>query len=214
MSSRSGAKQFGGNVSYESNVLEAGALEIGASVPVSSLSPSPSLSRDLSQLGSGLLLAAVYGLALGARGGGADLLRHACGAPLGLVVVAAVAAPSLFVRLALIDAPLRPAQMVAAISRGTFATGLVLAGLAPAATMLVVSIESARAAAWMSGLGLWLAGGIGLANVLSALQGALGAATGNVRSRAWLAFTIFALLSAALAARAWYAWLPLLAGAA
>lgn len=199
-------------MSYESNVLEAGALDMGSGAPLSSLSPAPSLSRDWSRLGSGLLLAAVYGLALGARGGGAELLRHALGAPLGLALVAAVAAPSLFVRLALIDAPLRPAQMLAAVSRGTFATGLVLAGLAPAATLLVVSIESARAAAWMSGLGLWLAGGIGLVNVLSALQGALATASGSVRSRAWLAVTIFALLSAALAARAWYAWLPLLAG--
>jgi hypothetical protein len=200
-------------MSYESNVLETGALEMAAAAPVSSPSSSASLSRDLSRLGSGLLLAAVYGLALGARGGGTELLRHACGAPLGLAVVAAVAAPSLFVRLALIDAPLRPAQLIAAVSRGTFATGLVLAGLAPAATLLVVSIESARAAAWMSGLGLWLAGGIGLLNVLSALHGALAVADDNVRSRAWLSVMIFALLSVALAARAWYAWLPLLAGA-
>ena len=200
-------------MSYESNVLEAGALDMAAGARASSPGPSASLNRDLSRLGSGLLLAAVYGLALGARGGGTELLRHAWGAPLGLAVVAAVAAPSLFVRLALIDAPLQPAQMVAAISRGTFAAGLVLAGLAPAATLLVVSIESARAAAWMSGLGLWLSGGIGLVNVLAALHGALAVAEDGVRSRAWLSVTIFAVLCVALAARAWYAWLPLLAGA-
>jgi hypothetical protein len=91
---------------------------------------------------------------------------------------------------------------------------LVLAGLSPAATLLVVSIESARAAAWMSGLGLWLAGAIGLINVFESLGDALAPAAGNVRSRAWTAVTIFALLAAALAARAWYAWLPLLRGAA
>lgn len=197
-------------MSYESNAIGADALNMTARA----LAPSPSLSRDVSRLGSGLLLAAVYGLALGARGGGVELLRHALGAPLGLVVIAAVAAPSLFVRLALLDAPLRAAQMVAAVSRGTFATGLVLAGLAPAAAMLVVSIESARAAAWMAGLGLWLAGGVGLVNVFASLADALAVAQGNVRSRAWLAVTIFALLAAALAARAWYAWLPLLGGAA
>jgi hypothetical protein len=200
-------------VSYESNILEAGALDMATSTPAPS-APALSVTRDLSRLGSGLLLAAVYGLALGARSGGADWLRHAFGAPLGLIVVGAVAAPSLFVRLALIDAPLRPAQMLAAVSRGTFATGLVLAGLAPAATLLVVSIESARAAAWMSGLGLWLAGGIGLANVLAAFRDALATAGDRVRSRAWIAVTIFALLAAALSARAWYAWLPLLRGAA
>jgi hypothetical protein len=193
---------------YESNVIEANALGMTARTPALSLG------RDASRLGSGLLLAAVYGLALGARGGGMELLRHALGAPLGLLVVAIVAAPSLFVRLALIDAPLRATQMVAAISRGTFTTGLVLAGLAPAAAMLVVSIESALAAAWVSGLGLWLAGAIGLVNVFASLGDTLACAEANVRARAWTAVTIFAVLAAALAARSWYAWLPLLRGAA
>lgn len=200
-------------MSYQSNVIGDSGLDMTAA-SASRLGTSQSFSPDLSRLGSGLLLAAIYGLALGTRGGGMELLRHAFGAPLGLVVVATVAAPSLFVRLALIDAPLRAAHMVAAISRGTFATGLVLAGLAPAAAMLVVSIESARAAAWMSGLGLWLGGAIGLVNVFGSLGGALAGAEGNLRSRAWTAVTIFALLAAALAARAWYAWLPLLRGAA
>jgi hypothetical protein len=195
---------------FESSVVEVGSLKLPESA---SSSTALATNRDWSYLGRGLLLSCVYGLALGARGGGAELLRHALGAPLGLLVVAGVAAPALFVRLALIDAPLRPAQMVAAISRGTFATGVVLAGLAPAAALLVVSIESARAAALVSGLGLWLAGGIGLVNLFDALSSALGGATGSVRSRAWLAVTIFALLSAALAARVWYAWLPLLGGA-
>jgi hypothetical protein len=49
--------------------------------------------------------------------------------------------------------------------------------------------------------------------VLSALHGALAVAGNDVRSRTWLSVAIFTLLSAALAARAWYSWLPLLAGA-
>lgn len=202
-------------MSYESNVLDPGVLDLAASQTPEAL-PTPAaawqVSQDLSRLASGLGLAAVYGLALGARGGGVQLLRHALGAPVGLLVVAGVAAPSLFVRLALMDAPLRPAQMVGAVAQSTFAAGLVLAGLAPAAAMLVVSIESAQAAAWMSGLGLWLAGGIGLVNLFSALNAGLAGASLTMRSRALVSIAVFAVLACALSARAWGAWLPLLGG--
>jgi hypothetical protein len=202
-------------VSYESNVLDPGVLDLAASQPPEALTTPAAawqVSQDLSRLASGLGLAAVYGLALGARGGGVQLLRHALGAPIGLLVVAGVAAPSLFVRLALMDAPLRPAQMVGAVAQSTFAAGLVLAGLAPAAAMLVVSIESAQAAAWMSGLGLWLAGGIGLVNLFSALNAGLAGASLTMRSRALVSIAVFAVLACALSARAWGAWLPLLGG--
>jgi hypothetical protein len=201
-------------MTYESQALDAGGLDLGASeVRSSALLPSERLGRDFSKLASGLALAAVYGLALGARSGGMGLLKHALGAPLGLTVVAAVAAPALFVRLALINAPLRPAQMVGAVAQGTFTAGLVLAGLSPAVAMLVVSIESAAAAAWMSGLGLWLAGGIGLFNLLASLHEHLIGTDFRTSSRGFLAIAIFSVLACALAARAWYAWLPLLGGA-
>ena len=203
-------------MSYESTILDPSALELSAThAPEAPTTPTATwqVGQDLSRLASGLGLAAVYGLALGARGGGVQLLRHALGAPLGLLVVAGVAAPSLFVRLALMNAPLRPAQMVGAVAQGTFAAGLVLAGLAPAAAMLVVSIESPQAAAWMSGLGLWLAGGIGLANLFSALNAGLAGASLSLRSKAMLSIAVFAVLACALSARAWGAWLPVLGGA-
>jgi hypothetical protein len=204
-------------MTYESQALDAGGLELSATEATESRSgtlvPTEPLGRDFSRLASGLALAAIYGLALGVRSGGPELVRHALGAPLGLAVVAAVAAPALFVRLALINAPLRPAQMVGAVAQGTFTAGLVLAGLAPAVAMLVVSIESAAAAAWMSGLGLWLAGGIGLFNLLAALRQHLIGTDFRTSSRGFVAVAIFSALACALAARAWYAWLPLLGGA-
>jgi hypothetical protein len=207
-------RQTESGMGYESNILDASALVTSAAETAHpSRAEVQPLGHDLSRLASGLALASVYGLALGARAGGLQLARHAFGTPLGLVVVAAVAAPALFVRLALLDAPLRPAQMVAAMAHSTFATGLVLAGLAPAAAMLVVSIESAEAAAWMSGLGLWLAGAIGLCNLFSALGAGLAGATLRLRSRAFLAIAVFAVLACALSARAWVAWLPVLGGA-
>jgi hypothetical protein len=200
-------------MSYELDALEAGGLEGGPSDPTRlAESLAAPLRHELSRLGSGLGLAAVYGLALGARTGGVDLIRHALGAPLGVMVVALVTAPSLFVRLALIDAPLRPAQMLAAVAQGAYTTGLTLAGLAPAAAMLVVSIESAPAAAWMSGLGLWLAGGIGLFNLCAALKPGLVGTDLRLQSRALFALAVFSALSCALTARVWGAWLPVLGG--
>jgi len=202
-------------MSYETQALDAGGLDLGAAEDMrsSALAPAEPLGREFARLASGLGLASVFGLALGARSGGVALLQHALGAPLGLMVVAAVAAPSLFVRLALINTPLRPAQMIGAVAQGTFTAGLVLAGLAPAVAMLVVTIESAAAAAWMSGLGLWLAGGIGLFNLLAALHKHLAGHELRARSREFIAIAVFSVLACALAARAWYAWLPLLRGA-
>jgi len=84
--------------------------------------------------------------------------------------------------------------------------------LAPAVAMLVVSIESAQAAGWMSGLGLWLAGGIGLVNLFGALSAGLAGAPLGMRSRAFVSIAVFAVLACALSARAWGAWLPLLGG--
>ena len=157
-------------MTYESNVLESRALDLAGAEPLAVEGLAASVSKELSRLGSGLLLSAVFGLSLGARAGGLGLLRHAVGAPLGLLAVAAVAAPALFVRLALMDAPLRAEQVLKAVAAATFAAGLVLAGLAPAMALLVVSIESAGAAAWISGLGLALAGGIGLVSLFGELH--------------------------------------------
>lgn len=200
----------GGNVSYESQVFEGAALELEGSEPATLAEAG--VRQDLSRLGAGLALSAVFGLALGARGGGLDLVRHACGAPLGLLVVSGVVAPSLFVRLSLLDAPLRATQMLSTVARATYGAGLVMAGLAPAMAMLVVSIESPAAAAAMSGLGLALAGGIGMWTLLSDLQQLVAGAPLLLRSRIFCSVAVFAVLACALSARAWYAWLPLLGG--
>jgi hypothetical protein len=196
-------------MSYETRVLGAEALSLGAS---QSRISGAEMRQELARLGSGLGLATAYGLALGARGGGLELLRHAVGAPLGLLVVAGITAPALFVRLALLDAPLRPSRMLAAVAHGCFNAGLVLAGLAPAAAMLVVSIESKAAAAWMSDLGLGLGGGIGLFSLCAALRTSLAEGSWQLRGRAFFSVAVFVVLSCLLAARVWGAWLPLLGG--
>ncbi|MDF3068079.1 MAG: hypothetical protein K0R38_3680 [Polyangiaceae bacterium] len=199
-------------MSYESQVFEGGALGLGLGEREPSALSEVSVRRDLNRLATGLGLSALFGLALGARGGGFELLRHAAGAPLGLLVVAGVVAPSLFVRLSLLDAPLRATQMLSAVARATHGAGLVLAGLAPAMAMLVVSIESAAAAAWMSGAGLALAGSIGMWTLLSDLHQLVAGAKLVLRTRVFGSVAVFMVLACALSARAWYAWLPLLGG--
>src|SRR5688500_15777319 len=71
------------------------------------------LAPELGRLAAGLALSAFYGLALGARTGGAELLRHALGVPLGLVVLGAVMTPTLTVLFAILDAPVRASRVLA-----------------------------------------------------------------------------------------------------
>lgn len=191
-------------------LLGAGGPELGVTEPIPLAREA--LSRDLTRLGGGLALSAVFGLALGARGGGLELARHALGAPLGLLVSAGVAAPALFVRLSLMDAPVRALGMLSAVSRATFGAGLVLAGLAPAMAMLVVSIESREAAAALAGLGLALGGGIGLCGLFAEVHAMVAGSVLTLRSRALLSVAVFVVLACALSARVWGAWLPLLGG--
>ncbi len=168
--------------------------------------------RDLARLASGLGFAALYGLALGARSGGASLLEHALASSAGLAAVAVLGMPSLFVLLALVNAPVSPGAMLSAGARALGSAGFVLAGLAPSAALLAVTIESPSAAAFVAEAGLLLAGGIGLYQLLGAVRRMfLGLPFAlRVKSNALLlAFCVFAVL---LACRVWYA-LPILRGA-
>jgi hypothetical protein len=168
--------------------------------------------RDLARLASGLGFAALYGLALGARAGGASLLHHALASSAGLAAVGMLGMPSLFVLLALVNAPVSPAAMLSAAARALGSAGFVLAGLAPSAALLAVTIESPSAAAFVARAGLLLAGGIGLYQLVAVVRRLfLGLPLGlRMKSNALLlAFCVFAVL---LATRVWYA-LPILQGA-
>ncbi len=173
----------------------------------------PDPGRDLLRLASGLGFAALYGLALGARSGGISLLGHALASSAGLAAVGVLGVPSLFVILALLDTPVSPAAMLAVSARALGSAGFVLAGLAPSAALLVVTIESADAAAFVARAGLMLGGGIGLYQLISSVRRLLSQLSLGLRFKSnllLLAFCVFAIL---LAARVWYA-LPILQGAA
>jgi hypothetical protein len=159
---------------------------------------------------AGLGLAAIYGVALGARAGGAALFVHAAGTPAALLTVGAMGVPAFAIVLALLNAPIDGARLTAVTARAVATTGLVLAGLAPAALLFALTSSTAEGAAGAALLGLSLAGGLGLAKLLAGLQRALASAEGVTRLLAFLASLGFGLFAIALAARVWSATLPAL----
>ncbi len=161
----------------------------------------------------GLLLAAAYGLALGTRQGGAELWQHALGVPAGLASVALVGVPALFVFLALVDAPISPTGALSVATRALGVSGLMLAGLAPAAALFVTTIDSSGVAALAGGVGLLLAGGIGLAHLLNGLSRQLARSAPVVHASGNAALAVFALFAVGLCLRVWWASLPLFGGA-
>jgi hypothetical protein len=176
--------------------------------------PDPALDfgREVTRLGGGLLAAAAFGLALGAHGGGPALVQHAVGAALALLAVTVITVPSLLVLLALLDAPLTFERLAGLTARAVASSGLLLAGLAPAAALLVVTIQSAATAALVARAGLTLALVIGAAPLLFGVYGELQAAPAATRFKATsllLAFSVFAVI---LATRLFEALLPILDG--
>jgi len=168
--------------------------------------------QELARLGAGLGLAALYGLALGARSGGMALVQHALAASAGLAAVAVLGIPALFVLLALVDAPVSPSAMLSAGARSLATSGFVLAGLAPSAALLAVTIESADAARFVTRAGLTLAGGIGLFQLHSSVRAMLKELPAERRLKCHALLWGFSLFAIMLAGRVWYT-LPILQGA-
>lgn len=162
----------------------------------------------------GLAMASIAGLAMGARDGVVAMAVHAAGVPIALAAVSALGVPSLYVVLALFDAPIDPRASAAAAARGMAAGGLVLAGLAPAIALFVVTSDSAEAAAGAAIAGLAIGGAIGLGHVVAAVNDALGEADSATRVMAKLVLAGFSVFAIALSARVWGALLPVLVGGA
>ncbi|HEX6276944.1 MAG TPA: hypothetical protein VFZ53_28080 [Polyangiaceae bacterium] len=172
------------------------------------------LSPELGRLAAGLSLSALYGLSLGAREGGAALIRNALGVPLGLVALCAILLPSLTVLFAIVDAPIPATRVLAALGRSLSAVGLVLAGLAPGAALLCVSIESADVAKTVAAVGFSLAGGLGLAQLVASLGGALARGDKEVAHKGYLLLAGYCVFAILLAARLVSLFVPMLGGAA
>lgn len=172
-----------------------------------------SLGWELTRGTLGLGLAGVFGLALGVRAGGASLAAHALGVPVGIGAVALIGVPSLFVFLTLKNAPISPFAMVTTTSRALGVTGMVLAGLAPAVALFVVTINSGLVAAAAGLAGLLLGGGIGLVHLLNGFSEELRRAPLTVRATGNAITALFAIFAVLLCGRIWFGLLPLLRGA-
>jgi hypothetical protein len=167
----------------------------------------------LRRAATGHALASLYGVALGARQGGRALAEHALGVPLGLLLVVALGAPSLFVFLSLCRAAMDGRAIARIAARELASAGVVLAGLAPAAALFVVSSETPQAAAAVVTLGLLLGGGVALGRMVwevtsEATDGRVISSLGGLATA--IGFAIFAVC---LASRVWTAVLPILGGA-
>lgn len=171
------------------------------------------ITRDLQRALVAIALSALYGLALGARQGGVPLIHHALGVPLALLVLGAVLTPSLTVLLALLDAPVTLPSMFRAVARALSSAGLVLAGLAPSAAVLVVTIESNDiAAAAARGAG-FIAGALGVAGLFGGVKELVAAAPAGVLWKAEALLLGYSLFVVLLGARLFSAALPLIGGA-
>lgn len=170
------------------------------------------LAREAARFGVGIGLAALYGVSLGARQGGRAFFTHAAGVPAALLAITALGIPALYIVLALFDAPIEPPRMIAAAARAAARSGLLLAGLAPAAALFVVSSDRAETAAAAAAVGLFVAGALGLHRLLAELRASLQHAAVTTRATAGLAFLGFGVFAIALAARIWWATLPLIGG--
>jgi hypothetical protein len=160
---------------------------------------SSGLSPELGRFAAGLSLSALYGLAIGARAGGAELLRNAVGVPLALVTLTLVVVPSLTVLFAMMDAPIDATRVLGALGRALASVGLVLAGLAPSVLWLCLSVESLVLARDVAFGGILLAGGLGLVQFVATLGASLAAADRGVVAKGYLVLaghTVFASMLA------------------
>jgi hypothetical protein len=175
-----------------------------------SSSSSSSWSLEGQRLLLAVALASLFGLALGLRQGGASIALAALGAPAGVAAVAFVAVPAFAIVLSLANAPVDLMDLARATSRASMRAGLFLAGLAPGAALIVVTVEDAITVT-VAGLGaLLLAGAIAARSFAGDLRPQLAAAPRATRAVMSLAMPAFLLFAAVLAARVWWLALPML----
>jgi hypothetical protein len=155
-------------------------------------------------------LASLFGVSLGLRKGGATLLFASLGAPTGIVAVAAIAVPAFAIVLALANAPVDAMALAKATSRAAAKAGLILAGLAPAAALFVVTVEDAITVTIVGFGALVLAGAIAARSFARELRPLIRSAPASTRAAMSVAMPAFLLFAAVLAARVWWIALPFL----
>jgi hypothetical protein len=170
----------------------------------------PTWTGEATRLLLGVSLSATFGVALGLRHGGLSIFRSALGVPAGIAAVAAVAVPAFAIVLALANAPLAGMHLAQATARGVARAGLFLAGVAPAAALLVVTVEDALTVDVLGFGALAFAGWIAASSFARDLRPALARAPTATRAAMTVALPAFLLFAAVLAVRVWWLALPVL----
>ncbi len=164
----------------------------------------------------GLGLSIFFGLALGMHRGGLSLITHALAIPGGLLLTTCVSIPSLYIVLSMLGAPLRLGLLLASVSTALHTAGRVLAGFAPIAALLVVTIREPIALALVAKLGLEIAGCLSLYRLMSAVREAnalSGTIPGSAQTKYGLVLCGFVVLALNLGQMAFSTLLPALRGA-
>ncbi len=162
------------------------------------------------RLAAAASLAAVYGVSLGLRHGGLTFAWGAAGAPLGIVAVGAVAAPALAILLALADAPLPALDLARATTRAAAKAGMLLAGVAPATALFVVTVEDAFTVTIVGFAALVLAGVVAARSFQHDLEPMIAKAPPAQQAIVRFAIWAFLAFAGALALRVWGLALPML----
>lgn len=167
-----------------------------------------SIAGEAGRVGSGLALAAVYGLSLGARLGVRGMAEHGVGVPVALFAVGVVGGPAFYVALAHAGVDVNPPILIGSLARGIATSGLVLAGLAPALLLLGVTCEGQGTAAFYGAVGLAVGGALGLRAMFQGLE----AHQQAHRLAQRLPRILFALFACVFCWRIWGTALPILGG--
>ncbi|HEY6460029.1 MAG TPA: hypothetical protein VIY73_07745 [Polyangiaceae bacterium] len=170
----------------------------------------PTWAGEATRLLLGVGLSAAFGVALGLRHGGLSIFQSALGVPAGIAAVAAVAIPAFAIVLALANAPLAGMHLSQATARGVVRAGLFLAGVAPAAALLVVTVEDALTVDVLGFGALAFAGWIAASSFARDLRPSLARAPAATRAALTVALPAFLLFASVLAIRVWWLALPVL----
>lgn len=175
------------------------------SEPVAALTeaPRPALGARLLPLGQGTLLAAAFGVALGLGTLGGHVLGLALAVPLTFAASIAVAVPSLYVVLAMLEAPMDLGDLLVAASEAYRHSALVLGGLAPAMLLFSASISDRALVHFLGYAGLMLAAALGAYRLLSEARLALLRGLARITPRHWAVLLGFVGLTFELATRFW-----------
>jgi hypothetical protein len=174
------------------------------------VAPSSTWIDEARRLAVAASLSAVFGVALGLRHGGFSLAWGAMGAPLGIVAVGALAAPALAILLALANAPVNALDLARATTRAAAKAGLLLAGVAPATALFVVTVEDAITVTIVGFSTLILAGAVAARSFQHDLEPMLLKAPATQGAVVRVAVWTFLVFAGALALRVWWLALPML----